>query len=97
MNRYVVLLKFTEKGLANIAQSASRADAFRENAAKTGSKVLGQYWTIGPYDGALVLEAPDEETAAGIVLGLGKADNVSTCMLRAFNESEFKHVLAKLG
>lgn len=97
MTRYVVLLKFTEKGIANAAESPKRADAFRNTVAKAGAKVVSQFWTIGPYDGVLVLEAPDEATAAGIVLGLGKGDNVSTCMLRAFDETEFKNVLSKMA
>lgn len=97
MTRYVVLLKFTENGITHIGQSPDRAAAFRSSVEKAGGKVESQFWTIGPYDGVVAFTAPDETTAAALVLGLGKADSVSTCMLRAFDEPEFKTVLKKLG
>lgn len=93
MCKYVVLLKFTEKGLGGIAESVNRADSFHTAAAAAGCTVEARYWTIGPYDGVLVLNAPDEEAAAALVLSLTKAGNVSTCMLRAFEDDEFWRVL----
>ena len=95
MSKHVVLVKFTEKGLANIKQSPDRSEAFIAAAAKAGVIVETTLWTTGPHDGLLVLDAPDETTAAGVVLGLAKAGSVSTCMLRAFDRDEFKTVLAK--
>lgn len=97
MNRYVVLLKFTQQGESKIADSPKRAKAFVDRAAQAGARVEAQYWTVGPYDGALVLSAPDEATAAGLVLGLGRDANVATCMLRAFDADEFQGVLGKMG
>lgn len=97
MTRYVVLLKFTEKGITHIGQSPERAAAFRKSVESAGGKVESQFWTIGPYDGVVVFTAPDETTAAALVLSLGKADSVSTCMLRAFDAQEFKAVLQKIG
>lgn len=97
MTRHIVLLKFTEKGVTHINDSPERAADFRKKVEKAGGKVEAQFWTLGPYDGAVVFTAPDETTAAGLVLGLGKADSVSTCMLRALDAQEFKTVLSKLG
>lgn len=97
MSKYVVFTKFTEKGLANINQSPDRAADFRAAAEKAGVKVEAQLWTTGSYDGLLILDAPDETTAAGVVLGLGKAGNISTCMQRAFEANEFKAVLGKMA
>ncbi len=97
MSKHVVLMKFTEKGMANITQSPDRASAFKAAAEKAGVKIETQLWTAGPYDALMVLDAPDEATATGLVLGLGKAGNVSTCMLRAFDANEFKTVLGKMA
>lgn len=97
MSKHVVLMKFTEQGLANIQQSPDRASAFRAAAEKAGVEVEAQLWTAGSYDAILILNAPDEATAAGMVLGLSKAGNVSTCMLQAFDAHEFKIVLSKMG
>lgn len=96
MSKYVVLLKYTEKGIADISESADRAETFRAAAAKTGVTVENQFWTIGPYDGVLILNAPDETAAAAVVLELAKNGNVSTCMLRAFDADQFKAVISKM-
>lgn len=97
MTRYVVLLKFTEKGVTHIKDSPDRAANFAATVEKAGGKVEGQFWTLGAYDGVLVFTSPDEATAAGLVLGLAKTDAVSTCMLRAFDRSEFGKLLGKIG
>jgi len=97
MTRYVVLVKFTQQGEAKISDSPQRANAFKDRAAKLGARVEAQYWTVGPYDGVLILSAPDEATAAGLILGLGRDANVATCMLRAFDADEFKTVMGKMG
>lgn len=97
MLRYVVLLKFTEKGVAAVKDSVARADAFRAAAAKSGAKIEALYWTLGPYDGLIILSAPDEATAAAIVLDAGTGGHIRTSMLRAFDEDEFKSVIAKLS
>lgn len=93
MCKYVVLIKFTEKGIGGIAESVNRADGFHSAAAAAGCTVEARFWTLGPYDGVLILSAPDEETAAALVLSLTKAGNVTTCMLRAFEDDEFWKVL----
>jgi len=96
MMRYVVLLRFTEKGVKAIQNSPARAEAFRAAAAQAKARVEGQYWTSGCYDGVMVFSAPDEETACALVLKLGAADYVQTTMLRAFDAGEFKRVLKKM-
>jgi uncharacterized protein with GYD domain len=95
MQRFVMLLKFTEKGMANVKDSPSRAAAFKEAAAKAGATVEAQYWLLGEYDGLIVLSAPDEATAAAVALKLGALGFVRTCLCHAFNETEFRSVLAK--
>ena len=97
MAKHVVLMKFTEKGIANISQSPERASAFRAAAEKAGVRVETQLWTAGPYDALLILDSPDEATATGLVLGLATKGNVSSCMLRAFDANEFKAVLGKMA
>ena len=96
MVRFVMLLKFTDKGFGTIKESPSRAEAFRTAASKAGADVESQIWTLGEYDGALVIQAPDEPTAVGLALELGRHGNVRTCLLRAFDASEFKGILSKL-
>ena len=95
MTRYVMLLKFTEKGLANAKESPARAAAFKAAATKAGTNVEAQYWLLGEYDGIAILNAPNEATATAVALSLGSLGNVRTCLCRALDEAEFKAVLAK--
>ena len=97
MTRYVVLVSFSEKGIGAIKDSIERAQEFKAAAAKMGASVEAQYWTLGDHDGVFVLSAPDEVTAAALVLELGRRSSVRTTMLRAFDEAEFKTVLDKVG
>jgi uncharacterized protein with GYD domain len=97
MVRYVVLLKLTESGIASIRDSIARAEGFRSEVAEAGGRLESVYWTVGPYDGMFVLEAPDEATASALVLGLGESHSVETCTLRALDSGEFKAVLDKMS
>lgn len=97
MPRYVMLLKYTDKGVSHIGDSPKRADAFRALAAKHGAKVEAQLWTMGEYDGLVVLTVPDEAEMAGLALGLAKLDFVRSTTMRAFDEAEFHAVLGKIG
>jgi uncharacterized protein with GYD domain len=97
MVRYVVLLKFTDKGVSALKDSPSRAETFKTTAARLGVTVEAEYWTLGQFDGVLILSAPDEATAVAAVLSVDRQDYVHTCMLRAFDAAEFKNVLAKVS
>ena len=62
-----------------------------------GAKIEAPYWTMGTFDGLLMLSAPDEATAAGLALRLAKTGHVTTTTLRAFDAEEFNGVLHKIG
>ncbi len=69
------------------------AEAFKAAAKKMGCKVTGVYWTLGVFDGVLVFEAPDDETATSLMLHLGSLGNVQTQTARAFTEPEMAKIL----
>ena len=93
MPRYVMLLKYTDKGVAKVEDSPKRADAFRDLATKHGAKVETQLWTLGAYDGLVVLNVASETVMAALALDLARQDYVRTSTMRAFDEEEFKGVL----
>ncbi len=97
MQRYVVLLKFTDAGIREVTDSPARAKKFAATAKKAGAKIESTLWTLGEYDGVLQFKAPDEQTAAALILSLHKQDNVQTQMLRAFDAAEFNEILGKLA
>lgn len=92
MTRYLTLLRFTEQGAKNIKDSPSRAHAFKEDATKAGVKVEGQYWTVGAYDGVLILSADDENQILRLLTALTARGYVHTETLRAFDEDGFSAV-----
>jgi len=96
MQRYVVLLKFTDTGIREVDDSPARANRFRATAEKAGIQIESILWTLGEFDGVLQFKAPDEQTAVALVLSLHKADNVHTRMLRAFDGDEFTEILGKI-
>ena len=70
MAKYVTLIRFTEAGAKNFQDTIKRKEDFRAKAQKAGVTVRDVYWTIGAVDGVLIFEAPDDETAAGLVRNL---------------------------
>jgi uncharacterized protein with GYD domain len=96
MNRYVVLMRFTGKGVDAVRQSPERADGFRATAQKIGCKVTSMLWTMGPHDGVVTFEAPNDEAASALVLSGEQHGFVTTCTMRAFDEAEFKNILTKM-
>ena len=95
MRRYVSLLRFTEQGAKAINKSTARAREFAEAAAKAGVKVEGQYWTLGAYDGLLIMSAEDENDALRLLAALAVAGNVETETMAAFDAQEFAAIVGK--
>jgi uncharacterized protein with GYD domain len=94
MATYVILLDYTEQGIRNVKESPQRSEALAGVAQRFGAKVKDIYWTSGAHDGLLVLEAPDDATAAKITLTLGGLGNVRTQTLRAYGRSEMESILS---
>jgi uncharacterized protein with GYD domain len=94
MARFLSLLSFTDQGIRNVQQTVQRANDFRKAVDSKGGKVLAQYWAVGEADGCILFEAPDDATAASLLLGLGKLGNVRTRTLTIYNEQEFSKLLA---
>lgn len=96
MATYISTIKFSEQGFKSIKDTTKRAAAIRVVTKKMGIKVLNIFWTLGAYDGLLILEAPDDETATGFLLKLGAEGNVHTTTVRAFNAGEMDLILQKM-
>lgn len=94
MPRFISLLRFTEQGAKAIKKSTSRAHAFDKIAAKSGVRVVGQYWTLGQVDGVLILEADNESKALHCLADLAAEGNVRTETLPAYIDTEFDALLA---
>lgn len=89
MARYLSLLRFSERGLKNLKMSTARAHAFDKAAAKAGVTIECQYWTIGRYDGALIMSANDDAKILSLLASLSATGNVRPESLLALTDKEF--------
>ena len=55
-------------------------------------KVEAQYWTIGAYDGVIIIRAETEKKALHLLTLLAAAGNVRTKTLQAFTDKEFAEI-----
>ena len=91
MARYISLLRFTEQGTHNIKESANRSQAFKREAEKLGVAVESQLWTVGRYDGVIILSG-EEKAILRCLTQLASLGNVRTETLQAFNADELKAI-----
>ena len=78
MATFVSTVQFTDQGMKDIKSTCKRAAAFKTAAAGMGVEIHNIFWTLGPFDGVVVFEAPDDETATALMLQLGSFGNVQT-------------------
>ena len=96
MPAFVLLMNLTAKGAADIKNMPQRIEESMKAFEAMGGKVLSFHVTMGAYDMVAVGEAPSDEVAATMALGLSAAGNVTTTSLHAFSREEFTALLSKL-
>jgi len=96
MPTYVVLAKWTEQGVRNIKDTVIRTDQVRAATEKAGGRLIGIWWTQGPYDIVGVFDFPDDETASVLALSTAMAGNVRAETLRAYTAEEMQRIIQKL-
>ena len=97
MATYIALIDYTDRGVQAIQDSPARSEAFVARAAAMGVTVKDLYWTFGGHDGVVIVDAPDEETAAALFLSLGAAGAVRTQTLRAYDRDGMGRILGKMA
>jgi uncharacterized protein with GYD domain len=96
MPTYIMLGQFTDQGIRNVKETTKRAEAVKEMAKKVGANVKEVYWTLGAYDVAAVVDAPDDTSVTALFLSVGALGNVRTQTLRAYTSEEMGRVLGKI-
>jgi len=97
MAKYVVLVTWTDQGVRTAKDTVKRFEQAREAFQKKSVSFDSIYWTLGRHDIVAILDAPDDETVAAVLLQLGGAGNVNTETLRAFSGDEMGSILQQLG
>ena len=96
MTTYVMLTKWTEKGMVNVKDSPKRFDAAKAALREMGGEFKAFYMTMGDYDIVAIYEAPDDAIAARFSLILGMLGNVRTTTLKAFPEAAYREIINSL-
>ena len=96
MPTYISLVQFTDKGIQAAKETTQRVADWAAKVQSMGVSVKQMYWTLGEYDQVCVFEAPDDETAASVLLAADLLGNIRTQTLRAFTASEMNKILAKV-
>ena len=97
MGTYISLFSFTQQGMENITESANRLDAARTALSAIGIDLKEIFLTMGRYDLVAILEADNDAAAARGVLMIAAQGNVRGETLKAFDENEYRDVIASLG
>ena len=96
MATYIMLVRYTQKGIEDIKESPARRDRSKEAFKAVGAEVKEVYLVLGQYDIVVVAEAPDDETIAKAALSIGSVGASRTETLRAFTEAEYRKIIAAL-
>ena len=68
MVTYIVLWKFTDEGARNIKHTTGRTEFFKAQAEEMGVHVKDYYWTLGGYDGVVILAKFDTQHEARVAI-----------------------------
>ena len=97
MSTYFILLNWTDQGIKNVKDSPKRLDAVKKAIKGIGGEAKAFYMLQGAYDLALIMEAPNDEALAKLLLKVGAAGNVRTTTMKAYPEAEYRKIMAELG
>ncbi len=90
---YISLIKWTDQGRSKVTSLPDRVGEVDKRIASLGGKTLGNYFTMGRFDQIAVVEAPDDETAAKMLVIVAERGNAATETLRAFTMDEMRGLL----
>lgn len=96
MSAYIILANFTDQGIKNVKDTVNRFRAASQAAQAAGSRFIGVWWTLGPYDIVAIVEAPDDATATRLLLATAMQGNIRSLTLRAFSEDEMENIVQGL-
>jgi len=96
MSKYVALINWTEKGVAEAKASPQRLDRARDLARSLGGEIGEFFMTMGVYDLVAVLDMPDDDAAATFALKSAAGGHIRTTTLKAFDETAYRRITGAL-
>jgi uncharacterized protein with GYD domain len=96
MSTYIILVNYTQQGIEKIKDSPKRLEGVKMLLRRLGGELKDFYLCLGTYDLVIVLEAPEDEAVAKLVLSVGSLGYVRTTTLKAFPEQEYREIIQAL-
>ena len=91
---YISLIKWTDQGRSKASSLPDRVAEVDKRIESLGGKSIGNWFTMGRFDQIAVVEAPDDETAAKMLVVVAERGNASTETLRAFTMDEMRGLIS---
>ena len=92
MPTYISLVNLTEQGIREVKNAPERLRSFDMATKEVGGKLVGFYLVMGQFDYVVITEAPDDQTAARLIMGTIAQGSVRTQTMRAFPREEFEEI-----
>lgn len=90
------LMRWTSQGVAGLPAWRERVEEGERIIEEAGGSLIGVYVTFGRYDVVEIFEAPDDDTAAAIILKLQRHGAEHTETLRAFTREEAEAIIRRV-
>jgi uncharacterized protein with GYD domain len=91
---YISLIKWTDQGRSKASSLPDRVAEVDKRIESLGGKSIGNWFTMGRFDQIAAVEAPDDETAAKMLVIVAERGNASTETLRAFTMDEMRGLIS---
>jgi uncharacterized protein with GYD domain len=89
MPEYVVLSRLTADGRKTLKRDPERLKEVNMEIEGMGVRVVKQYALLGKFDFLTILEAPNNETVAKVMVDIGSRGTMDTTALVAMDIDEF--------
>jgi uncharacterized protein with GYD domain len=90
---YITLVKWTDQGRAKASGLPDRVAEVERRIEAAGGRQIGNWLTMGRFDQVAVIEAPDDETAAKLLMVVAERGNAVTETLRGFTMEEVRRLV----
>ena len=89
-------MRWTSQGLGGLPAWREWVEEGEREIEAAGGRLIEAWVTLGRYDVVEVFEAPDDETAAAVLMRLQRRGGVHTETLRAFSREEAERIIRRL-
>lgn len=97
IQKYVSLMRLTQKGLTELTDSAKRRKVSEDRVAALGGRSIAFYALLGAYDFMQVFEMPSNEAMMHYVLTARRDGHVEPLILPAFDTETYGQILNAVG